>query len=454
MSTIRVIAIFDVGKTNKKLFLFDENYRIVFEKTARFIETVDEDGFACENLESLKLSVFDSLNEILMLKEFEVKAINFSAYGASFVYIGEDGKPVGPLYNYLKPYPEELSKQFYARYGGKEKFSLQTASPALGNLNSGLQLYRLKQKKPEVFSKVKYALHLPQYLSFLLTGKYCSDLTSIGCHTGMWDFEKNRYHEWIQQEGVALKLAPIKPANKTYKAPYLGNTGNNYNIGIGLHDSSAALIPYLINFIEPFVLISTGTWCISLNPFNQSPLTVGQLKNDCLQYLQYQGRPVKASRLFSGFEHEQQGKRIAEHFNYDAINFRNLAFNQKIDGYLKSNFPQNQNFSRRNLSDFKNAAEAYHQLIRDLIRAQISSTLLVLKDSRVKRIFVDGGFSKNSIFMHLLAASFPDMEVFAASMSQASAVGAALAIHKDWNTKSIPHDIIQLKYYSSQAISI
>ncbi|MDB5023407.1 MAG: rhamnulokinase [Mucilaginibacter sp.] len=454
MSTIPVIAIFDAGKTNKKLFLFDENYRIVFEKTARLMETVDQDGFACENLESLKFSVFDSLNEILKLKEFQVKAINFSAYGASFVYVDEDGSPVTPLYNYLKPYPEELSKQFYAKYGGKERFSLQTASPALGSLNSGLQLYRLKQEKPEVFSKVKYALHLPQYLSFLLTGQYFSDLTSIGCHTGMWDFETNRYHQWIQQEQVALKLAPIKPVNKTYKALSAKNTGNNYHIGIGLHDSSAALIPYLVNFIEPFILISTGTWCISLNPFNQSPLTVGQLKNDCLQYLQYQGKPVKACRLFSGFEHEQQTKRIAAHFNYDAINFRNLTFNQQTDSYLKSSFSQNQNFAERNLSDFKNATEAYHQLIRDLIRLQISSTLLVLKDSPVKRIFVDGGFSKNNVFMHLLAASFPDMEVFAASMAQASAVGAALTIHRAWNTKSIPNDIIQLKYYSGQAISL
>jgi hypothetical protein len=37
MSAIPVIAVFDVGKTNKKLFLFDENYKIVFERTARFL---------------------------------------------------------------------------------------------------------------------------------------------------------------------------------------------------------------------------------------------------------------------------------------------------------------------------------------------------------------------------------------------------------------------------------
>ena len=42
MRATPVIAIFDVGKTNKKLFLFDENYKIVFERSARFTETTDE----------------------------------------------------------------------------------------------------------------------------------------------------------------------------------------------------------------------------------------------------------------------------------------------------------------------------------------------------------------------------------------------------------------------------
>ncbi|CAN5289590.1 FGGY-family carbohydrate kinase [soil metagenome] len=447
-----VIAIFDVGKTNKKLFLFDENYRIVFERTARFIETVDEDGFACENLESLKLSIFDSLNEISRLKEFQVKAINFSAYGASFVLVGEDGTPVAPLYNYLKPYPQELLKHFYEKYSGEEDFALQTASPSLGSLNSGLQLYRLKMEQPELFKRTKYALHLPQYLSLLLTGVYCTDLTSIGCHTAMWDFEKNRYHEWIRREGIALKLAPIEPASTTHKAL---SPESNYSVGSGLHDSSAALIPYLSNFSVPFILISTGTWCISLNPFNQLPLTTDELKSDCLCYLQYQGTPVKASRLFSGFEHEQQVKRIAEHFKYDAIIFRTMLFDPEVSSRLKSKHPQNINFAERVLSSFNNATEAYHQLLADLVSAQKASTRLVLKGPTVKRVFVDGGFSKNSVFMHLLAASFPEMEVFAASMAQASAVGAALVLHQQWNTKPIPNDLIELKYYSaSQTMSL
>ena len=67
MSALPVVAIFDVGKTNKKLFLFDEDYQLVFEKTARFTETVDEDGDPCENIENLRLSIFDSLREVFSL---------------------------------------------------------------------------------------------------------------------------------------------------------------------------------------------------------------------------------------------------------------------------------------------------------------------------------------------------------------------------------------------------
>ncbi len=460
IAAIPVIAIFDVGKTNKKLFLFDQGYRIVYEKSARFTETVDEDGFACENLQSLRLSVFDSLSEIFRLKEFKVKAVNFSAYGASFVYLDEAGQAVAPLYNYLKPYPEALSSNFYANYGSEFKFSTETASPVLGNLNSGLQLYRIKHEKPELYKSIKHALHLPQYLSFLLSGQYYSDLTSIGCHTALWDFEHDCYHEWVQREGLALKLAPIAAADKALPALF---PGNNYKVGVGLHDSSAALIPYLVNFNEPFILISTGTWCISLNPFNQSSLTADELTKDCLFYIQYNGRHVKASRLFSGLEHEQQVKRIAAHFNQDAIKFRNIPFSADIIAGLKKQHPQSQQgvfakesaFASRDLAGFKDDIEAYHQLMLDLVNLQLASTMLVLNNTPVKRIFVDGGFSKNSIYMHLMAASFRGIETFAASMAQASAVGAALCIHKEWNTKQVPGDIIELKYYSaSETITV
>ncbi|SDF19300.1 Sugar (pentulose or hexulose) kinase [Mucilaginibacter pineti] len=455
MAPIPVIAVFDVGKTNKKLFLFDENYKIVFERTARFTETHDEDGDPCENLDSLRLSVFDSLREIFKHKEFELKAVNFSTYGASFVYVDEEGVPLTPLYNYLKPYPEDLGKQFYEAYGDEATFARETASPVLGNLNSGLQIYRLKYQQPEVFKKLKYALHLPQYMSYLLTGQMVSDLTSIGCHTALWDFGKNTYHNWLQKENILPKMAPLKPADEVSPPVF---PGGEYKVGIGLHDSSAALIPYLVSFNMPFVLISTGTWSISLNPFNQTPLTADELKNDCLNYLQYKGSTVKASRLFTGYEYEQQIKRIATHFQQDVIRYRTINYDAGIvavlnqQSSLKSSKQegelQRSVFEQRDLNDFSDDVEAYHQLMIDIVQQQTISTNYVLAGCKVQRIFVDGGFSKNSVFMHLLALAFPQLEVYAASMAQATAVGTALAIHQSWNAKALPHDLIELKYYS------
>jgi len=448
---ISVIAIFDVGKTNKKLFLFDENYRIVYEKSARFIETVDEDGDVCENLESLSSSIFDSLREVFQLPEFDVKAINISTYGASFVHIDKNGKPITPLYNYLKEYPQELKEQFYSAYGGEAKLSKETSSPILGNLNSGMQLYRIKYQKPELFKQIKYSLHLPQYLSYLLTGKAYTDITSIGCHTGLWDFTKNDYHDWVYKEGLAEKFAPIIAADSTM----LNEKGEDYVIGVGLHDSSAALIPYLVNFNEPFILISTGTWCISLNPFNNIPVTDEELANDCLCYMQYRGLPVKASRLFAGNEHEIQVKKIAEYFDINTSVFKHIAYEPAIinklkqrKGYLQPVSRHESAFVSRQLSSFDDYTEAYHQLMLDIIAQQYQSTNMILKNTNVRRIFVDGGFSKNAIYMNLLASVFPKLEVFAASMAQATAVGAAIAIHNSWNHKPLPADIIELKYYS------
>ena len=455
MNALPVILIFDVGKTNKKVLLFNQEYKLVLEKSVQLPEATDEDGDPCEDVALLSNWIMEMFREISADSAYEIVAVNFSAYGASFVHLGQNDKPASPLYNYLKPFPPELRNQFYDTYGGEVTVSKQTASPVLGNLNSGLQLYRLRYQKPDTFNQIKYSLHLPQFLSYLISGNTCSDITSIGCHTCLWDFTRSGYHEWVYREGIEAKLAPIRNGDDVV---HIDLGGRRVAVGVGLHDSSAALIPYLSNFHEPFILISTGTWCISLNPYNQSPLTEDELKKDCLLYLAYKGNPVKASRLFAGYEHEEQVKRLAGFFKVEVNYYKQVAYNRNLISKLRDNpqvsgegeamNPGKSLFGGRDLGEFNNYEEAYHQLISDLVQQQLLSTNLVLKDSRVKRIFVDGGFSKNPIYMHLLAAAFPDIEIFAASVAQATAMGAALAIHRFWNKNPLPENIIDLKYYT------
>lgn len=457
-TTIPVCAIFDIGKTNKKLFLFNEQYKIVHEKTTQLPETTDEDGDACEDIGLLTEWIKETWAEVMSLGAFDIKALNFSTYGASFVHVDAQGNPLTPLYNYLKPFSESLQKQFYDTYGGEEIFAVRTASPVLGNLNSGMQLYRLKYEKSEVFEQIVHALHLPQYLHSLITKQFYTDITSVGCHTNLWDFSTQKYHVWTTREKVETKLPTMFYADEVIRTTYQTKP---LAVGIGLHDSSAALIPYLTNFHEPFILLSTGTWCITLNPFNNTPLTYEELQYDCLCYMSYREKPVKASRLFAGYEHEQQTKRLAEHFKVPLGYYKTIVFDSNTIEKLRNDSKTNPTisedksailrdslFKQRDLGLFSTYEEAYHQLILDIMTQQLISTELVLHNSPVKRIFVDGGFSKNLIYMNLLAAAFPNIEVYAASVAQASSLGAALAIHKHWNTKPLPADLIDLRFYA------
>ena len=54
MPATPVIAIYDIGRTHKKLLLFDASYKVVFESSNKFEDTVDEDGFPCEDLAAIE----------------------------------------------------------------------------------------------------------------------------------------------------------------------------------------------------------------------------------------------------------------------------------------------------------------------------------------------------------------------------------------------------------------
>lgn len=448
---MKVCAIFDIGKTNKKLLLFDEDYKIVREEQSQFEEILDDDGFPCDDLIQLSTWLKTTFESIKQNADYEVVGLNFSAYGASFVHLNSEGKPITPLYNYLKNFTRQMSKEFAEKY--TSNVFTETASPELGMLNSGLQLYWLKNEKPSVFHQIKYSLHLPQYCSFLFSNQPVSEITSVGCHTALWDFQKNDYHAWVEAEHLhSVQQKPQLSSN-------IANLVDGIAVGIGIHDSSSALVPYLKSFDEKFILLSTGTWAISINPFNDEPLTDSELQKDCLCFLNYAGHPVKASRLFAGNEHERQTKHLAEYFGKDSDYYKQVKYDQDMVWFLRNKFkqatPQTADvgllkdcpFVERNLNLFKSYEEAYHQFMLDLVAQQVASLNLVMGWSKPKQIFVDGGFSKNDIYMNLLAETYFNKQVFASEIAQASALGAALVIHEHWNSKPVPQQLIALKRY-------
>lgn len=438
------ILIFDIGKTNKKAFVFNESYDILWEKSVLLEETADEDGDPCEDLPKLISWIKSVYREVK--EAYGIKAVNFSSYGATLVFLDGNGRVLTPLYNYLKAYPEELKRKFYDTYGGETEVSGTTASPVLGSLNSGMLIYRLKHERPGVFSAVKRILHLPNYLSFLFSGKKVTDITSIGCHTNLWDFTRGAYHRWVGEEGIDRFLAPVHAPDQPVQ------NADGVAVGIGLHDSSAALIPYLKRFEEPFALLSTGTWNITINPFNEAPLSGEELDNDCLCFLKTDGKPIKASRLLGGMYHEQEAAKIARCFGVPPAELMEMNYDPEteVETLSLENYRVENPVSglERDWQKYPTAAQAYHQLMADLVALQKRSSDLVLKGAPVNKLFVDGGFGKSRIFMKMLSVAYPETEVWTSEVPQASALGAALVLHGHWNSRPVPEDLIKLKQFS------
>lgn len=439
MNRISVTAVFDIGKTNKKFFLFDENLREVFNTYIQIEASVDEDGFPCEPLQPVEDWMIQTFKTALDSEKFEIKSVNFSAHGASFVHIGELGTPVTPLYDYLKPYPTELLAKFYSENDGELGFCQKTSSPPLAMLNSGLQIYFIKYAKPIFFQKIKYSLHLPQYFSFLFSGQLVSDFTSIGCHTGLWDFEANEYHSWVKNEELESLFPPIVAGNTLYKTkPELGSIP----CGIGIHDSSAALLPYIKQEKESFALLSTGTWAISINPFNKTNLTASELSKDCLQFLSITGQPIKISRLFIGEEHHYQLEKLINYFGIHPEAYKNLNFEENLFQQINKNtlkkirfkylkpadYGLNSRTEPTDWSSFTDFEEAYFTFLDEVTDIQVESLKLVLDATKVQRLFVDGGFNANEIFLMLLRKKIPKLELIPSDFPNGSALGAAMLV--------------------------
>ena len=416
------ILIFDVGKTNKKAILYDYSYKEIWQTSTVLPEITDEDGFPCDDIHAILAWMKNVLSNLISDGTYQITHLNFSAYGASFVHVDEAGNILTPLYNYTKPIPSDIRSSFYKKYGDEKKLALETASPSLDFLNSGLQLYYIKYRYPSVFERIKWSLHLPQFLSYYFTKWPVSELTSIGCHTALWNFSENDYHSWVYGEGITEKFPPITPTGACSETNI---SGKLINVGVGIHDSSATLYPFCLLSDERYLLLSTGTWSIVFNPYSTQPLTAEVLERDCLLFLQPNGNAVKAARLFLGYTYQQKLEEIGHYFNplLDTIS----TSNQRYFSFPLLNMEEIP-ASATDLSLFTAFEMAYYQMVWELSTYQIKAIKIATEGKIFQRMYIDGGFSKNNIFIESLRIQLPATEIIVSEFSSGPALGAAMHV--------------------------
>jgi len=432
----KIIAVFEIGNFNGKLLLYNHDLIQVAEFEEKLLITRDEDGLECVDIELIEKWVKKSVLMLIHSSEWDLAAFNFTSYDPALIFLDSHGKRLTPLYNQSKPIDKCIPEQLYNRYGGMDEFCLQTASPAIGMKNSGIQIFWLKNAKPEVFARTKYILHLPQYLSYLFSESIFSEYTSTGYHSALWDFDNMKYHKWVKAESIPLP--DFVHSGKTFE---VNIEGKKIIVGVGINDIVACLQPFFSVTDKEFILASTGNDCVTLNPFNRERLTAEQLANDCLCFLSNDMQPFKSSMFSMGQLHDAVLQKMSRYFKIQGDSFKLIKPDMKLFNKLSTMFRGGRIFFNEgeytreikdepDLFEFDHFVEAYHQLMIELSDITVEAINLVIpKHDNLENLFLTGRFSKNDLFIKLIASSYPHLKVFTTDHPNISALGAALSIY-------------------------
>jgi sugar (pentulose or hexulose) kinase len=232
-----------------------------------------------------------------------IDAISITTHGASAALLaGPD--LVLPVLDYEFDGPDSLAD----RYNQIRPGFAETFSPRLPQgLNLGAQLFWQARTFPAAFSKADRLVTYPQYWAWRLTGVSATEVTSLGCHTDLWNPRHQGFSTLVSHLGLEARMAPARSAFDQLGPVHpdiARRIGLSQGVPVycGIHDSNASLLPHLLTRQPPFAVVSTGTWVIVLAV--GSSLEGLDEKRDTLSNVDAFSRPIPSARFMGGREYE------------------------------------------------------------------------------------------------------------------------------------------------------
>lgn len=427
-----IILVLDIGKTNVKLCALDAASGVLLESLKRSNEVILAEPYPQADIEGIWHWYCQGV--ATLARRYAIRFLSFTTHGATAVCLAGDTAALPVL-----DYESDLCEQTNNEYDQVRPDYAQTLSPALGcGLNLGRQLFWLAHARPDDFARVDCILMYPQYWGWRLSGVAASELTSLGCHTDLWQPQQQCYSSLVERMGwqglfPALRkagavLGPVLPQ----LAGELGLPADCQVIN-GIHDSNASLVPYLRQLDLPFTVISTGTWTLMAGI--GAPLTGISEQDDMLANVSAFGDPVPCIRFMGGREWEllrdaddcelTDLQRVLEAgvFALPSFSSQGGPFRHRQGGVIG---PQDSLSARQRTA----LAALYCALMTDYCLSRLQSG---------GDIFVEGSFARNAVYLSVLQSLRPEQRVCASNDSTGTTQGAAqLIAGSDWPCAAVP----------------
>lgn len=298
----RHVAVIDIGKTNAKLALVDLATLKEVAVVTRSNEVLPGPPWPHYDLDGHWAFLLDSL--AAFHRDYGIDAISTTTHGASMVLLDKNGTLAAPMIDYEFDGPDALDDAFQKI---RPPFA-ETGTPRQHRgLSVGAQLHYMFHEDPGLAARTASLVTYPQYWGYKLTGVQSTELTSLGCHTDLWRPWEARPSSLAEYLGVAGKLAPVRPASDVL-GPILPEIARRTGLPpdtpvfVGIHDSNASLLPYLLAREAPFTVVSTGTWVVALGVGGE-PQALGAFPDTIINHNAF-GQPLPSVRLMGGREYE------------------------------------------------------------------------------------------------------------------------------------------------------
>jgi sugar (pentulose or hexulose) kinase len=416
---MRKVAVIDVGKTNAKLALVEEGSLRELAVVTRPNTVLPGPPYPHFDLAGHWAFFLHHL--AAFHRDHGVDAISVTTHGASAVLLNAEGGLATPMLDYEHRGPNDLA----AEYDALRPDFAETGSPRLPlGLNVGAQLHWLLATQPALRTQVAQVLTYPQYWGFLLTGQTACDLCSLGCHTDLWDPFRGGFSSLVDRLRLTGRIAPPRRPDEVlgHLLPAIAaatGLARETPVSVGIHDSNASLLPYLLGRTGPVSVVSTGTWVVCMAIAGASGVL--DPARDVLVNVNALGQAVPSARFMGGREYEiiRQG----DTGSADA-QARQLVADRFV-AILPAVEPGSGPFRGRAMQWTAAPETAAERLVAlSWYLALMTRTCLDLAGA-TGPVVVEGPFARNPDYLEMLAAVSPEGVEVAASATGTSA-GAAL----------------------------
>ncbi len=418
------VAVFDVGKTNIKVVVFDRDGAVLAERSGPNAPVAADAKWPYLKLDTEGAWSFliSALRELGA--RFSIEAISTTTHGCAGVLMGRDGEALPPL-----DYEFDGFAAVDAAYDAARPSYDETRSPHLPRgLNLGRHIFYFQRHFANQFKQAKAFLTYPQYFAWRLGGAMASEATSLGAHTDLWRPNEGDLSSMVDKLGWRRLFPPRRKAWDTLgtlKPEIAAATGLSPDVRIicGAHDSNASLVPHLLSRRKPFTVISTGTWVIIMAVGGTARLDPNA---DMLANVNVRGEPVPTARFMGGREFSV----LAGDAPADAKEADVAAVIASGALALPAFSDQGGPFaSRKGVIEGETPTTPKARAALASLYAALMTAHMLGRLEAPGELIVEGGFTRSPAFAAVLACLMPGRRVWIAPMSAGAGAGAAMLVH-------------------------